>query len=810
MAQICEGIRVIDFSTGMPGAIATMMLSDNGAEVIKVEPPSGDPDRAAPAFRQWQRGKKSVVLDLSTAEGKQRARQLAASADVIVENFRIGQAEQIGLGYDELAALNPRIVHCSITAFGKNGPYANYRAYEGVVQAKGGRMMEFQQEVQRPGPAFGAVPVASWSASMLALQGIIAALLVRQRTGRGQKVHTSLLQGLAGYDLFNWLAVQKFNEYPDVFRQPMVGMGPSLPYLVCVTKDGHWLQMANLPAHLFQAFLRATEMAEVFEAAGYGGSGLMSTVAATQDLWELLLVRIQDKTMDEWMKIMMPDLNISVEKFRTTQEAFDHPQVIDNKLFVEIDDPEVGKTLQIAPLVRFSESPSKIQGPAPRLGGHTDEVLSKLNGASPKVQSTNGHSVPAHPLEGITVLELAGFIAAPYGGSLLAEMGARVIKIEPLEGDPMRSIMGSTKTTQGKESIALDLKTEEGKDIFYKLVEKADVLFHNYRPGVPERLGMDYATLSKINPKLIYLYGASYGSAGPYHLRPAFHPSFGAISGGAARQAGLGTPPPPGTPPDFEDVKRISMHLARANEGNPDPNSSMTVGSAVLMALYHRERTGQSQYVETSMLCTNLYVNSDDFIRYNGKPPRKEVDENLFGTGALNRLYEVKDSWLFLAAASQEEWEALCSALHRDDLRTDSRFATAEAREQNDGPLAEALQGVFAERTAADWESELTAKDIAAVRADRYRQCEFLNKDPHMTETEMSTLAMHPAWGQYRRFGVGVNFSLTPGVAGGGNRVGEHTQSLLEEMGYSKAEIDDLGKKGAVIWPAEAAAFAVS
>ena len=186
------------------------------------------------------------------------------------------------------------------------------------------------------------------------------------------------------------------------------------------------------------------------------------------------------------------------------------------------------------------------------------------------------------------------------------------------------------------------------------------------------------------------------------------------------------------------------------------------------------------------------------------------MDENLFGTGALNRLYEVKDSWLFLAAASQEEWEALCSALHRDDLRTDSRFATAEAREQNDGPLAEALQGVFAERTAADWESELTAKDIAAVRADRYRQCEFLNKDPHMTETEMSTLAMHPAWGQYRRFGVGVNFSLTPGVAGGGNRVGEHTQSLLEEMGYSKAEIDDLGKKGAVIWPAEAAAFAVS
>src|SRR5438132_1211130 len=156
MAQICEGLRVVDFSTGMPGAIATMVLSDNGAEVIKVEPPSGDPGRSEPAFRQWQRRKKSVVLDLCTPDGQAKAKQLAAAADVIVESYRPGEAERLGLGFDELSALNPRLVHCSITAFGKKGPYANYRAYEGIIQAKGGRMMEFQQEVQRPGPAFGA------------------------------------------------------------------------------------------------------------------------------------------------------------------------------------------------------------------------------------------------------------------------------------------------------------------------------------------------------------------------------------------------------------------------------------------------------------------------------------------------------------------------------------------------------------------------------------------------------------------------------------------------------------------------------
>ena len=803
MAQICDGIRVIDFSTGMPGAIATMMLSDNGAEVIKVEPPTGDPDRAAPAFRQWQRGKKSVVLDLGTAEGKQRAKQLAASADVIVENFQAGRAEQQGLGYDELAALNPRLVHCSITGFGKKGPYAAYKDYEGLVQARAGRMMEFQREIDRDGPSFGAVPVAGFAASQLALQGIMAALYVRQRSGRGQKVDTSLLQGLACYDMFNWLSLQLHERFPTVFRQPAIGMGPSLPYLVCVTKDGHWMQMANLPAHLFQAFLKATEMDDIFAAAGFGGTGLMSNVAAAQDLWELLLTRIQDKTMDEWLEIMLADLNISVEPFRSTQEAFDHPQVIANELFVDFDDPEVGKSQQIAPLIRFTETPSAIQGPAPRLGQHTDQVLSALNGARPA--SANGGNVPPHALDGVTVLELAGFYAAPFGGSLLAELGARVIKIEPLEGDPMRSIMGTTKTTQGKESIALDLKAEEGREIFYKLVEKADILFHNYRPGVPERLGMDYASLKKINPRLIYVYGASYGSSGPYHLRPSFHPSFGAITGGVARQAGMGTPPSSETPLDFEDVKRISMHLARANEGNPDPNSAMVLGSAMAMALFHRERTGQGQYLETSMLGSNLAVNSDDFIRYQGKPPRKEVDENLYGTGALYRLYRASEGWVFLAAPKQDEWEALCAALGRDDLRSDARFASAEAREKNEAALAAVLEPLFAARAADAWERDLSARDVGCVRADGARYCEFLNGDPHVTANAMMVDVVHPAWGPYKRPGVGVNLSLTPGVAGPGNRIGEHTRLLLQELGYSDAEAAHLKEQSTVTWPEEPA-----
>ena len=197
MAGPCAGLTVLDFSLGMPGAISALVMADYGAEVIKVEPPGGDPYRFQPAWRSWNRGKKGVVLDLSSPQGREQAMQLAGEADVLIESFRPGDMADWGLAYDDLSPRCPRLIYCSITGFGQKGPLRRVRGYEGVVAAKAGRMLNLAGQPNRDGPVYSAVYTGSWHASQAAVRGIIAALRVRDQCGRGQWVQTSLVQNLA-------------------------------------------------------------------------------------------------------------------------------------------------------------------------------------------------------------------------------------------------------------------------------------------------------------------------------------------------------------------------------------------------------------------------------------------------------------------------------------------------------------------------------------------------------------------------------------------------------------------------------------
>ncbi|MDP6495940.1 MAG: CoA transferase, partial [Dehalococcoidia bacterium] len=208
MTEPLENMVVLDFSSGRAGAIATMVMSDFGAEVIKVEPPEGDPYRAFPQALLWNRGKKSVTLDLQTTEGRENARRLIGRADVVVESFRPGEADAQGIGYQEVSAQRPDLVYCSITAFGPKGPYAHYKPYEGIVSAKVGRFTAFTGQDGGPSPYFAAVQVANHSTAMAAVRGILSALIVRDKTGLGQKVETSLIQGVTPFDVISWLIWQ--------------------------------------------------------------------------------------------------------------------------------------------------------------------------------------------------------------------------------------------------------------------------------------------------------------------------------------------------------------------------------------------------------------------------------------------------------------------------------------------------------------------------------------------------------------------------------------------------------------------------
>jgi crotonobetainyl-CoA:carnitine CoA-transferase CaiB-like acyl-CoA transferase len=412
--------------------------------------------------------------------------------------------------------------------------------------------------------------------------------------------------------------------------------------------------------------------------------------------------------------------------------------------------------------------------------------------------SSSGGVLPNGPLDGVTVLEFATIIATPLGSSLIGDLGARVIKVEPIGGDPYRGMgigIAAAKTNVSKESIALNLKSEDAQRVLRDLIERADVIVHNYRPGVPERLGMGYEQARAINPRIVHISANGYGPRGPGAHRPSTHPIPGAGMGGATWQAGEGMPP--GYCETIEEVREVSRLLMRSNEVNPDPNTSAVIASAALLGLYARDRHGVGQQIFVNMLGANSYANSDDFLTYEGKRPRPTIDRDLYGHGALYRLYECAEGWVFLGVVTDGEWAALVAHAGSTEVE-DERFATPGGRKQHDTDLASALETLFQRKTADEWERELTPLGVGCVRADGPMPGEFWLEDPHVRENGFVVERHHARYGDYLRHGPLQLLHDTPGALGPAVLAGEHTDAILAELGYDEEAIATLRANGNV------------
>lgn len=268
MAQVFDGITVLDLSIGRPGGVATMVISDFGARVIKVEPPGGDRFRDSPGSIQWNRGKQSVVLDLKTQKGRDHVRDLARTADVLIESFRPGVSQRLGIDYDSLRHDNPGLVYASLTGFGTHGPYANYKGYDAVVAAKSGRMMMFAGQHPREGPNYVVVQGVCHASATALIRGVTAALYVREKTGLGQRVETSMLKAVTTYDHVSWVHGQMVENLPHEYPpDPRVGIGRPNPtgYLPARTKDGRWIQLGNVVERLFRSMMHWLDMDFIHE-----------------------------------------------------------------------------------------------------------------------------------------------------------------------------------------------------------------------------------------------------------------------------------------------------------------------------------------------------------------------------------------------------------------------------------------------------------------------------------------------------------------------------------------------------------------
>jgi crotonobetainyl-CoA:carnitine CoA-transferase CaiB-like acyl-CoA transferase len=822
----------------MAGPLATMVLADNGADVIKVEPPDGDPARALPAFQTWNRGKKSVALDLKSEAGRERALGLMAQADVVVTSWRPGVADRLGVGYETAHNINPKAVYVAITGFGEEGERASLPGYDALVTAISGRMVAMERIADRDGPMYPVVPCASFAAAMFALQGVFAAVHESRETGVGQKVSVSLLASLLPYDMVQWIAPQVAGldaqsagraGQKGVYNQPGVSARqtvaaaqttsrsynpqqvhrpgfrvPRPNYMTAVSKDGVWLQLANTADHLWLAQMQALGLVELYGEARFAKMPSVANESDSEDLWRIVLERVREKTYAEWRELFDANENVAVDRLLQPLEAIEHRQVDHNGHIVEVEGIDGQSTLQPGSLVRFSASEVRIGTCAPKLGEHSESIYGSLLrfGEGSGEGSVRDHLVsappaspsPSGPLDGIVVIDFATFFASPYATSILANLGARVIKIEALGGDYSRYSAGGLlafPTTQGKESIALDLKSEAGRKIAHKLIAKADMLLHNFRPGVPERLHIDYETCQKLNPRLIYLYGASYGDSGPDARRPAFHPIAGAIAGNAMRQMGAGHPRAGSETMSIDELKLEAWRMLRANEANPDVNAAIAAATALLLGLHARDQTGHGQELMTTMIVSNMYANSDELIAYEGRPPIREADGDLLGISALYRLYEAREGWVFLACLKQDEWSAFCRTVERLGLQSSWEAAWADGSTSHDAPAGD-LEGLFRTRSAAAWQQLAREQGLPLVAVEQRDPGRFCLDDDAMREQGYVVPVESAAYGTYLRHGSPVQFSSHALSYRPWEPVGGHTRAILSELGYAEADIERL------------------
>ena len=670
------------------------------------------------------------------------------------------------------------------------------------MAAKSGRMAHFGGVPRREGPAFAAVQTATHAAAQSALTGILAALLARDRDGRGQLVETSLLQGLMAFDMNSLLRIQLEERFPA----QMAG-NPPIYYQPALTRDGVWIQPANLVDHLFHAFVATIGLADIYAEERFAGAPRELAEDAREELRDRMLLRVRERTAGEWMADFRAAGNVAAEPFGRTAEALDHPDLVANGESVEVAHPRLGPVRQPGLVADLAATPGAVGGPAPEPGEHGGEVLAEppRPAWTPPAAARGGARRPssAPPLDGLTVLEFATVIAAPLGAALLADLGARVIKVEPPGGDSFRGhgaglpgYVGVAKTTAGKESVCLDLKREEGREAVSRLIARADALIHNYRPGVPERLGIGYGTASAANPGLVHVAVNGYGPRGPSASRPSAHPIPGAVIGGALHQAGAAMPPE--RCESIDELREAARWLFRANEANPDPNTSMVVASAALLGLYARRRTGRGQQLFVSMLGANAYANADAFVGYEGARDRRPLDADLCGPHPLYRLYPAREGWIFLGVVTGGEWAAFCEGTGRGDLAADVRFADREARRAHDDELRGELERLFAERGADEWEALLAPRGVGCVRADAAAPGSFFAEDPQIEANGWAAEAEHGLWGRYRRHGPQVTLRDAPGRYRGGALAGEHGDAILAELGYGEEAIARLREERVV------------
>jgi crotonobetainyl-CoA:carnitine CoA-transferase CaiB-like acyl-CoA transferase len=355
---------------------------------------------------------------------------------------------------------------------------------------------------------------------------------------------------------------------------------------------------------------------------------------------------------------------------------------------------------------------------------------------------------PPGPLSGVRVLDVSAYIAGPYGCTLLADQGADVIKIEPPAGDNLRQYPSTLQSenraflgvNRSKRGAVLDLKSSAGQAALLKLVVEADVLVHNFRPGVPERLGIDYDRLKSLNPRLIYCAVTGFGETGPLKDKAGYDQVLQAMSGMCVLQG------KPDGPPELVYGSLVDYYAAAL------------VAAGVASALFERERSGQGQFVGVSLLRSALTMQSARMIWAEGESLDIWRDMR---SGGITGLHPTRDGYLYLSANAPHFWKALCELTGLAALADDPRYDTVRKRAQHAAEIIPKLRAALLARTALEWE-ELFGDAVPCAMA---RRIEDMFDHPQVLAEEIVMPIEHPTLGNYRGVARSIKFGRTPGPA---------------------------------------------
>ena len=802
MAGVFDGLRVLDASTGIAGPMTTMLLVDNGAEVVRIEPPGGERFSTQTGYRVWNRGKRRADCDLASREGRTLFLRLCTEADVVVESFSPGTPERLGIDHASLSARNRRLITCSITGYGRHSGHRDRPGYDALVSARTGLLydqrgrrgtaMEYicgrpgphpefdapeglVRGCAREGPIFPLTPWPSIGATYFAALGIAAALRAREVTGEGQLVETSLLQGALASVCLDCQRV----ENPDA---PLYWTWPKDSRAIdglyeCA--DGRWVHHWTLRPRWVLSSAAGDELEHVPPEGEYRDDpdrmsmepdGLLTGIF----VHPLLKEAFARFPSAQWVRAGA-EARMGVSLVRSPAEALADDSFLSDGCVIEVDDPEVGRIRHVGNVLEFSSTPGAVTGPSPSAGAPAAAVPGEF-GSLRKPESEpvrGGGEALAHPLEGVRVLDLGLGVAGPFTGRVLADLGADVLKVDALYDGYWTGTHMGLGSNRGKRSIALDLKHTDGRAVLDRLLESADVVTTNWRPGAAARLGLDFDTLHARFPRLVYCNTRGYEKGSRSEL-PGTDQTASALTGAEWEDGACDA----GNPPLW----------SRSNMG--DTGNALLAAIAITAALYHRERTGQGQAVSTSIVCAGLLHTSYAWIYADGTPADwAHVDLHQYGLSPFYRLYECgHDSWLFVAAVSPQERTALALAVGE----------TASALE-DPSKAAALLEDRFGQKTATDWFGMLDEAGVPVEVVDE----EFFRAifdDPEARELQLVAETRSGAVGRFEDPGLLVNFSATPGVVQRGpSMCGEHTRELMREAGFTDEQIDELASAKAIL-----------